>query len=38
LRFDDAGLRLVSAELGADRAMQLDEILNCEIADAAVSR
>jgi len=27
-----------AAELGADRAMQLDQILNGEVANAAVSR
>ena len=37
LRFDDAGLRLVAAELRADRAMEIDEVLNGQIADAAVS-
>src|SRR5207237_164087 len=37
LRFDDAGLRLIAAELGADRAMQLDEILDAEVTNA-VSR
>ena len=35
LRFDDARLRLRAAELGADGAMKLDQILNAEIANAA---
>ena len=34
LGFDDAGLRLISAELRADGAMEIDEILNGQIADA----
>ena len=38
LRFDDAWLRLMAAELRADCAMQIDEILNRQIAYAAVSR
>ena len=38
LRFDDARLRLRSAELRAHRAVQVDEILNRQIASAAVSR
>jgi len=38
LRLDDAWLRLIAAELRADCAMQIDEILNGEIANAAVSR
>jgi len=39
LRFDDAGMRLRSAELGTHRAMEIDEILNGEVARrAAVSR
>ena len=38
LRFDDARLRLIAAELRADCAMQIDEILNRQIAYAAVSR
>jgi len=31
-------MRLRAAELGADRAMQINEILNRQIANAAVSR
>jgi hypothetical protein len=38
LRFDDAGMGLRAAELRADRAMKIDEILNRQIANAAVSR
>ena len=38
LRLDHSRMRLRSAELDADRAMQLDQILNREIANAAVSR
>ena len=34
LRLDDAGMRLVAAELGGDGAMQIDEVLNREIPDA----
>ena len=36
--FDDAGMRLRSAELRAHRAMQLHDILNREVANLAVSR
>ena len=35
LRFDDAGMRLIAAELDADGAMQFDQIGNAEIARAA---
>jgi len=38
LRFDHAGMRLGSAELGRDGAMQIDEVLNREVTNAAVSR
>jgi len=39
LRFDDAGMRLIAAELDADRAMQLNQVRNAEVARAAnVSR
>lgn len=38
LRLDDTGMRLRSAELGADGAMQVDEVLNREVANASVSR
>jgi hypothetical protein len=38
LRFDDAGLRLVAAELNADRAMQLDQVRDAEVSRAALSR
>ena len=38
LRFDDAGMRLRSAEFGADRAMQVDEVLYRQITNAPVSR
>src|SRR5438309_11516112 len=38
LRLDDAGMRGGAAELRADRAMQLNQILDGEISDAAVSR
>jgi len=39
LRLDHAGLRLIAAELQADRAMQFDEIGNAEVSRAAaVSR
>ena len=38
LRFDDAGLRLIAAELRADCAMKIDEILDRQVAYAAVSR
>jgi len=38
LRFDDAGMRLVAAELRADGAMEVDEVLDGEVADSAVSR
>lgn len=34
LRLDDARLRLIAAELRADCAMQIDEILNGEVTDA----
>ena len=37
LRFDDARLRLIAAELRADGAMKLDEVLDGEIANAALS-
>lgn len=37
LRLDDTGLRLISAELGADGLVQVDEILNGQIANTAVS-
>jgi hypothetical protein len=38
LRIDDTRLRLVAAELRADGAMQLDDVLNAEVTNAAVSR
>jgi hypothetical protein len=39
LRLDDAGMRLIAAELDADRAMDLNQIGNAEVARAAaVSR
>jgi hypothetical protein len=38
LRLDDAWMRLRTAEFGADRPMKIDEILNRQIANAAVSR
>ena len=39
LRIDDAGMRLIAAELHADGAMQFDQILNAEVSRAAsVSR
>ena len=38
LRFDDSGMGLRAAELRADRAMKVDEVLNGQIANAAVSR
>jgi hypothetical protein len=39
LRLDDAGLRLIAAELQADCAMQLNQIRDAEVARAAaVSR
>ena len=39
LRLDDAGLRLIAAELQADGAVQLDEIGDAEVSrTAAVSR
>jgi hypothetical protein len=39
LRFDDARMRLRSAKLGTDGAMEIDEILNRQVASAAaVSR
>jgi hypothetical protein len=37
LRFDDARMRLRSAKLEADRAVKIDEVLNGEIPNAAVS-
>jgi hypothetical protein len=37
LRFDDAGMRLVASEFEAHCAMEIDEILNGEIPNAAVS-
>ena len=38
LRFDDAGMRLIAAELHADGAMQFDQVGNAEVARAGVSR
>jgi hypothetical protein len=38
LRFDDAGMRLRAAKLGADCPMKIDEVLYRQIANAAVSR
>jgi hypothetical protein len=38
LRLDHAGMRLIAAELRGDGAMQLDDVLDAEIANAAVSR
>jgi hypothetical protein len=38
LRIDDARLRLVAAELDADGAVQLDDVLNAEVTNSAVSR
>ena len=38
LRFDDAGMRLRAAEFDADCAMKIDEILDGEVANAAVNR
>ncbi|HWW61083.1 MAG TPA: hypothetical protein VN181_06940 [Thermoanaerobaculia bacterium] len=35
LRVDDAGVRLIAAELEADGFVQVDEILNREITNAA---
>lgn len=37
LRLDHTRMRLGAAELGADRAVQIDEILHGEVANAAVS-
>jgi len=37
LRVDHAGMRLRAAEFDTDRAMKIDEILNRQIASAAVS-
>src|SRR5437762_1520246 len=37
LRFDDAGMRLRSSEFETHCAMEIDEVLNGEIANAAVS-
>jgi hypothetical protein len=34
LRFDDAGMRLVSAEFDRDRPVEVDDVLDAEIADA----
>ena len=34
LRVDHAGIRLVAAELDADRAVQFDQILNAEVSRA----
>ena len=36
-RADDAGMRLRAAELRADCALQLDDILHGEVTNAAVS-
>jgi len=38
LRFHDAGMRLRSAKFDAYGAMEVDQILNGEIANAAVNR
>jgi len=38
LRLDDARMRLIAAELDADRAMQFDQVGNAQVARAAVSR
>jgi hypothetical protein len=38
LRFDDAGMRGRAAEFGADGAVKLDQILDGQITDAAISR
>ncbi len=38
LRFDDAGLRGVAAEFDGDSFVKVDQILDGEVADAAVSR
>jgi len=37
LRLDDARMRLRASELNADCAMKIDEVLNGEVADAAVN-
>jgi len=34
LRFDHAGTRLVSAEFGRDRLVEVDDVLDAEVADA----
>lgn len=38
LRLDDARMRGVSAEFGADGFVQLDDVLDRKVANAAVSR
>ena len=38
LRVDDTRVRGVSAEFGADGLVELDDVLNGEVAKAAVSR
>ncbi len=37
LRLDDSGMRLRTAELGRDCFVQIDEILDAQVTDAAVS-
>jgi hypothetical protein len=38
LRVDDAWICLIAAKLDADAAMQLDDILNCQVTGPAISQ